>query len=95
METASDKLEEGEDEVRYAWPTGLGYTCVTMVSTISSKTVKLSKSMKRYPSTDWALKLGPMKMESLVNADQHAALNTFSSLVHTARQITEADFARR
>jgi hypothetical protein len=28
-----------------------------------------------------------MKMESLVIADQHAAVNTFSGLVHTARHI--------
>ena len=27
-----------------------------------------------------------MKMESLVIADQHAAVNTFPGLVHTARQ---------
>ena len=27
-----------------------------------------------------------MKLESLVIADQHAAVNTFSGLVHTARQ---------
>ncbi len=27
-----------------------------------------------------------MKLESLVTADQHAAVNTFPGLVHTARQ---------
>ncbi len=30
-----------------------------------------------------------MKSESLVNADQHAALNTFPGLVHTARHTTK------
>ncbi len=30
-----------------------------------------------------------MKLESLVIADQHAAVNTFPGLVHTARQATE------
>jgi hypothetical protein len=31
-----------------------------------------------------------MKAESLVIADQHAAVNTFPGLVHTARHTTEA-----
>ena len=30
-----------------------------------------------------------MKLESLVIADQHAAVNTFPGLVHTARQAME------
>ncbi len=36
-------------------------------------------------SSDWGLQLDPMKAESLVNADQNAAVNTFPGLVHTAR----------
>jgi hypothetical protein len=93
METVSQKLKEGEDEVRYAWPMELGHTCVTMVFTMSSEVIihKAEPISKEYLSTDWVLKLGPMKTESLVNADQHAALNMFSSFVRTARQITEAD----
>ncbi len=35
-----------------------------------------------------------MKLESLVIADQHAAVNTFPGLVHTARQTMEAGNAR-
>ena len=31
-----------------------------------------------------------MKLESLVTADQRAAVNTFSGLVHTARHTMEA-----
>ena len=30
-----------------------------------------------------------MKLESLVIADQHAAVNVFPGLVHTARQVME------
>ena len=41
-------------------------------------------------SSDWGLKLALMKSESLVIADQHAAVNTFSSPVLTARQSKEA-----
>ncbi len=36
-------------------------------------------------SSDCGLQLGRMKVESLVIADQHAAVNTFPGLVHTAR----------
>jgi hypothetical protein len=35
-----------------------------------------------------------MKLESLVIADQHAAVNTFPGLVHTARHITKVDCTR-
>ena len=37
-------------------------------------------------SSDWSLQLDSMKLESLVIVDQHATVNTFSGLVHTARQ---------
>ena len=36
-----------------------------------------------------------MKLESLVIADQHAAVNTFTGLVHTARQAMEVVFSLR
>ena len=35
-----------------------------------------------------------MKVESLVIADQHAAVNTFPGLVHTARHITKVGNTR-
>ena len=35
-----------------------------------------------------------MKLESLVIADQHAAVNTFPGLVHTARHITKVGCTR-
>ena len=41
--------------------------------------------IKTGPSSDWSLQLDSMKLESLVIADQHAAVNTFPGLVHTAR----------
>ncbi len=41
-------------------------------------------------SSDWSLQLDSMKSESLVIADQQAAVNTFPGLVHTARQAMEA-----
>ena len=35
-----------------------------------------------------------MKLESLVIPDQHAGVNTFPGLVHTARHTTKAGFTR-
>ncbi len=67
-------------------PYGLGYTCVTMVITKSSKIAISSKSQKNHLSSDWSLQLGTMKLESLVIVDQHATVNTFSGFVHTARR---------
>ena len=41
---------------------------------------------KSCPSSDCRLQLACMKLELLVIADQHAAVNTFPGFVHTARQ---------
>ena len=43
------------------------------------------RTPKSRPSSDRRLQPACMKSESLVIADQHAAVNTFSGLVHTAR----------
>ena len=67
-------------------PYGLGYTRTTMASTEGSEVVTRSKPQKNRPSSDCRLQLACMKLESLVIADQHAAVNTFPGLVHTARQ---------
>ena len=40
-------------------------------------------------SPDWSLQLDSMKLESLVIGDQHAPVNTFPGLVHTARHTTK------
>jgi hypothetical protein len=66
-------------------PYAQGYTRTTMASTKRCKTAKSSKSQKAGLSSDWSLQLDSMKLESLVIADQHAAVNTFPGLVHTAR----------
>ncbi len=66
-------------------PYGLGYTRATMVGTESCDPAKVSQSQKTGRSPDWSLQLDSMKSESLVIADQNAAVNTFPGLVHTAR----------
>ena len=62
-----------------------GYTRATMGGTKGSEPARVSQSQKAVPSSDWSLQLDSMKLESLVIADQHAAVNTFPGLVHTAR----------
>ena len=49
---------------------------------------------KSHPSSDCRLQLACMKLESLVIADQHAAVNTFPGLVHTARHTMRAGGTR-
>ena len=66
-------------------PYVLGYTRATMAHTEGSEPVKGSKSQKRRPSSDCGLQPDRTKLESLVIADQNAAVNTFPGLVHTAR----------
>ncbi len=66
-------------------PYGLGYTRATMVGTESCKAVTWSQSQKTGRSPDRSLQLDCVKSESLVIADQNAAVNTFPGLVHTAR----------
>ena len=66
-------------------PYDLGHTRATMAITKSSETVKSSESQKDSLSSDCGLQPAHMKSELLVIADQHAAVNTFPGLVHTAR----------
>ena len=71
-----------------------GYTRATMGGTKGCDTVRWSQSQKTVLSSDCSLQLDCMKVESLVIADQHAAVNTFPGLVHTARHITKAGCTR-
>ncbi len=71
-----------------------GYTRATMAGTTGSDTVKWSQSLKTGLSSDCSLQLDCMKSESLVIADQLAAVNTFPGLVHTARHAMEVGSTR-
>jgi hypothetical protein len=71
-----------------------GYTRTTMGGTKGSEPAKVSESQKSALSSDCSLQLDCMKVESLVIADQHAAVNTFPGLVHTARHITKVGCTR-
>ena len=65
----------------YRW----GYTRHTMDGTKGRQPARGSQSHKAIRSPDRSLQLDYVKSESLVIADQHAAVNTFPGLVHTAR----------
>ena len=65
-----------------------------MGGTEGSKVVRPSKSQKWHLSSDCSLQLDYMKLESLVIADQNAAVNTFPGLVHTARHTMGVGNAR-
>ncbi len=84
--------EEGGDDVKSSWPLRAGlHTCYNGgdSGTQWSNSAQISKSRL---SSDWGLQLDPMKSESLVIADQHAAVNTFPGLVHTARHTMGVGF---
>ena len=65
-----------------------------MAGTEGSELAKVSKSQKAGLSPDWSLQFDSMKPESLVMVDQHATVNTFPGLVHTARQAMGAGGTR-
>ena len=69
-----------------------GYTRTTMGGTDGCKLARASESHKTALSSDCSLQLDYMKSESLVIADQHAAVNTFPGLVHTARHTMGVGF---
>ncbi len=72
----------------------LGHTRATMAGTAGSDGVTRSQSLKAGLSSDCRLQLACMKSELLVIADQHAAVNTFPGLVHTARHTTKVGNTR-
>ena len=66
-------------------PYDLGYTRNTMAVNNEKQTREGEQNFKNGLSSDCRLQLACMKLELLVIADQHAAVNTFPGLVHTAR----------
>ncbi len=88
------KPEEGGDDVKSSWPLRLGrHTCNNGPDS-EGRPCEGEQISKPVLSSDWSLQLDFMKVESLVIADQHAAVNTFPGLVHTARHTTKVDDTR-
>ncbi len=87
--------EEGGDDVKSSWPLRAGlHTCYNGgdSGTRRGDPEQISKSRL---SSDCTLQLECMKVESLVIVDQHATVNTFPGLVHTARHTMGVGFTRR
>ena len=72
----------------------LGYTRTTMAFNKEQQNREVEQIPKKRLSSDCRLQLACMKSELLVIADQHAAVNTFPGLVHTARHTMRAGNAR-
>ena len=66
-----------------------------MESTEGKLTREGERIVKTLLSSDCTLQLECMKLESLVIAGQHTAVNTFSGLVHTARHTMGVGLALR
>ncbi len=89
-ETARVKREEGGDDVKSSWPLCPGlHTCYNGRYR-GQRTREGELIQENRSQFGLELQLDSMKLESLVIADQHAAVNTFSGLVHTARHTMEA-----
>ena len=65
-----------------------------MAGTEGCDPARVSESHKAGLSSDWSLQLDSMKPELLVIPDQHAGVNTFPGLVHTARHTTKVGNTR-
>jgi hypothetical protein len=72
----------------------LGYTRNTMAFNRGMQDREVEQIPKKRLSSDCRLQLACMKSELLVIADQHAAVNTFPGLVHTARHTMRAGNTR-
>ena len=93
-ETAGDNSEEGGDDVKSSWPLCPGLHTYYNGIDRGQQYRKVEPIPKLCPSSDCGLQFAHMKPESLVIADQHAAVNTFPGLVHTARHTTKVNCNR-
>ena len=66
-------------------PYDLGHTRNTMAVNSVKQNSDVEQNTKNGLSSDRRLQPACVKLELLVIADQHAAVNTFPGLVHTAR----------
>ena len=92
--TASDILEEGGDDVKSAWPLWAGLHMCYNGHYNGKQGCKAERILKGGLRSDCSLQLENMKLESLVIADQHAAVNMYLGLVLTARHTMGMHFAR-
>ena len=75
-------------------PYVLGYTRNTMAINKEQQNREAEQISKNGLSSDCRLQLAYTKLELLVIVDQHATVNTFPGLVHTARHTMGAGNTR-
>ena len=75
-------------------PYVLGYTRNTMAVNNGRRNREVEQNFKNDLSSDCRLQLACTKLELLVIVDQHATVNTFPGLVHTARHTMGAGNTR-
>ncbi len=86
LEAIIEKWSWG-DYVKSLWPLWAGlHTCYNGDHSETQRR-KSEPIFKNHLSSDCSLQLENIKLESLVIADQHAAVNSLTSPVHTARQV--------
>ncbi len=83
------------DDVKSSWFLRVGLQTYYNGNNNGSQYCKVKLILKSCLSSDCPLQLEGMKLESLVIADQNAAVNTFPGLVHTACQTMKVGFTRR
>ena len=94
VQTALFNGEEGGDDVKSVWPLRPGLHTYYNARHRRIRDRKVEEITKVGPSSDWRLQLASMKLELLVIPDQHAGVNTFPGLVHTARHTTKVGNTR-
>ncbi len=72
-------------------PYVLGYTRTTMANNKGQRNREVEPIPKNRLSSDCRLQPACTKLELLVIAGQHTAVNTFPGLVHTARQAMKVE----
>jgi len=92
MRTARVKWEEDEGDGRSVWPEshGLHVAYNGRDNGLQPRKGKLISQTR--PKFGLGAETPPMKLESLVIACHHRAVNTSPLLAHTARQVTQAIF---
>src|SRR3546814_13021106 len=90
-----EKKEEGGDDVKALLPLWAGVQTCHNWGDNGQRRGDLEPNPKSRLSSDRTLQLGCVKVESLVIVDQHATVNTFPGLVHTARHTMGVGFTRR
>lgn len=73
--TVNDKLKEGKNEVKSMWPLWIGLHMCYNENYKKWQKRNFELTNKNFPSSNCRLQLVYMKLESLVIANQHVAVN--------------------